>query len=91
VPNENNISRRGLAHETGNSLQWLVAITLARTHRTISSFVGYERTRISLPVLGALGRVSEFPEGETRLATFRNPYVTPTDADRRHCLLGSPR
>ena len=26
-----------------------------------------------------LGRVSEFPEGETRLATFRNPYVMPTD------------
>src|SRR5262249_19184573 len=26
-----------------------------------------------------LGRVSEFPEGETRLATFRNPFVTPTD------------
>src|SRR6266704_764651 len=26
-----------------------------------------------------LGPVSEFPEGETRLATFRNPYVTPTD------------
>jgi menaquinol-cytochrome c reductase iron-sulfur subunit len=26
-----------------------------------------------------LGRVAEFPEGETRLATFRNPYVMPTD------------
>src|ERR1700747_1788180 len=26
-----------------------------------------------------LGRVDEFPEGETRLATFRNPNVTPTD------------
>ena len=26
-----------------------------------------------------LGKVSEFPEGETRLATFRNPYVMPTD------------
>lgn len=26
-----------------------------------------------------LGRVSDFPEGETRLATFRNPYVMPTD------------
>jgi Rieske Fe-S protein len=26
-----------------------------------------------------LGRVDEFPEGETRLATFRNPYVMPTD------------
>ena len=26
-----------------------------------------------------LGTVDTFPEGETRLATFRNPYVTPTD------------
>ena len=26
-----------------------------------------------------LGSVSDFPEGETRLATFRNPYVMPTD------------
>lgn len=26
-----------------------------------------------------LGKVSEFPEGETRLATFQNPYITPTD------------
>jgi menaquinol-cytochrome c reductase iron-sulfur subunit len=27
----------------------------------------------------SLGKVSEFPEGETRLATFQNPYVMPTD------------
>jgi Rieske Fe-S protein len=27
----------------------------------------------------SLGRVSEFPEGETRLATFRNPIVMPAD------------
>src|SRR6201984_3179941 len=26
-----------------------------------------------------LGNVADFPEGETRLATFRNPYVMPTD------------
>jgi Rieske Fe-S protein len=26
-----------------------------------------------------LGRVSDFPEGETRLATFRNPFVMATD------------
>ena len=25
------------------------------------------------------GKEVQFPEGETRLATFRNPYVTPTD------------
>ena len=27
----------------------------------------------------SLGDVSQFPEGETRLATFRNPLVMPTD------------
>src|SRR6202007_47836 len=27
----------------------------------------------------SLGSVDQFPEGQTRLATFRNPYVTPTD------------
>ena len=26
-----------------------------------------------------LGSIDKFPEGETRLATFRNPYVMPTD------------
>ena len=26
-----------------------------------------------------IGRVGEFPEGETRLATFANPFVTPSD------------
>src|ERR1700723_3393599 len=26
-----------------------------------------------------LGEVSNFPEGETRMATFRNPLVMPTD------------
>src|SRR5712675_3324624 len=28
-----------------------------------------------------LGRIDEFPEGETRLATFRNPNVMPTDGE----------
>ncbi|HTR24095.1 MAG TPA: Rieske (2Fe-2S) protein [Terriglobales bacterium] len=26
-----------------------------------------------------LGKIGEFPEGETRMTTFRNPYVMPTD------------
>jgi menaquinol-cytochrome c reductase iron-sulfur subunit len=26
-----------------------------------------------------IGKVNDFPEGETRLATFQNPYVMPTD------------
>jgi len=29
----------------------------------------------------SLGQVSDFPEGETRLATFKNPNVTPTDGE----------
>jgi menaquinol-cytochrome c reductase iron-sulfur subunit len=29
----------------------------------------------------SLGPTSQFPEGETRLATYRNPYVTPTDGE----------
>jgi Rieske Fe-S protein len=27
----------------------------------------------------SLGQLNQFPEGETRLATFKNPYVMPTD------------
>ena len=44
-----------------------------------------------LSLVGAARATStNFPEGETRLATFRNPYVMPTDGkDRRHCLLGA--
>jgi menaquinol-cytochrome c reductase iron-sulfur subunit len=29
----------------------------------------------------SLGPSSQFPEGETRLATYRNPYITPTDGE----------
>ena len=29
----------------------------------------------------SVGRVSEFPEGETRLATYRNPLVRPSDGE----------
>lgn len=29
----------------------------------------------------SLGKVSQFPEGETRLATFQNPHVMPTDGN----------
>jgi len=69
VPNENNISRRGLLMKLGILFNGLVAIALAITYRTISSFVGYERTCHQLTCPGCLsGAVSEFPEGETRLA-----------------------
>ena len=39
----------------------------------------------------ALGPLTDFPEGETRLVDFRNPVTTASDgADRRYPLLGAP-
>ena len=79
MPDENKISRRGLFMKLGILFNGLVATALAvPILRFLSSSVtrGLSGSYLSwVP----LGRVSEFPEGETRLATFRNPYVMPTD------------
>ncbi len=76
---QNTISRRALLMKLGILLNGLVAMVLAvPIVRFFFSSVtrgrgnGY-RSWVSL------GSVNQFPEGETRLATFRNPYVTPTD------------
>jgi len=79
MSDENKISRRGLFMKLGILFNGLVATALAvPIVRFLSSSVtrGLSGSYLSwVP----LGRVSEFPEGETRLATFRNPYVMPTD------------
>src|SRR5215468_4426199 len=73
------MSRRGFFMKLGILFNGLAATVLA------VPIVGYLSSSISrgrgngylswVP----LGKLSEFPEGETRLATFRNPYVMPTD------------
>jgi Rieske Fe-S protein len=79
MPSENSISRRGLFMKLGILFNGLVASALA------APIVGFLFASVTRGRAGAylswvpLGRVSEFPEGETRLATFRSPYVTPTD------------
>jgi len=79
MSNENNISRRGLFAKIGILFNGLVATALAVpiVRFLVSSVTrGHASAYLSwVP----LGRVNEFPEGQTRLATFRNPYVTPTD------------
>jgi quinol---cytochrome c reductase iron-sulfur subunit, bacillus type len=79
MSNETLLTRRGLFTKLGILLNGAVAATLA---------VPIVRFLLSSVTLGRdngytawvpLGRVSEFPEGETRLATFRSPFVTPTD------------
>ena len=79
MSNETLLTRRGLFTKLGILFDGVVAAALAvPTVRFLLSSV----TRAGENVYRAwvpLGHISEFPEGETRLATFRNPYVTPTD------------
>ena len=79
MSNENTLSRRGLFMNIGMLINGLVATALALPIvRYLLSSVPRGRGDSYLSWV-PLGRVSEFPEGETRLATFRNPNVMPTD------------
>ena len=73
------ISRRGLFMKLGILFNGLVATALAVP---IVGFVLSSITRGRASAYLAwvpLGPVTQFPEGETRLATFKNPNVMPTD------------
>ncbi len=79
MSNENVLSRRALFTKIGILFDGLVAIALALPIlRFVLSSITRGRGSAYLSWV-PLGPVSEFPEGETRLATFRNPYVMPTD------------
>jgi Rieske Fe-S protein len=73
------LTRRGMLVRVGIIINGLVAAALA------VPVVGYLLSALTRGRGGAylawvpLGPVDDFPEGETRLATFRNPYVMPTD------------
>ena len=77
--NDSGISRRGFFMKLGILFNGLVAAALAVpiTRFLLSSITrGSGNAYLSWVPLGS---VNEFPEGETRLATFQNPYVMPTD------------
>jgi menaquinol-cytochrome c reductase iron-sulfur subunit len=79
MPNEDTISRRGLFMKLGILFNGLVATALAvPILRYVLSSVTRGRANAYFEWV-TLGPVSEFPEGETRLATFRNPNVMPAD------------
>jgi len=79
MSNETMLSRRGFLAKVGILFNGLVAAALG------VPIVGYIFSSItrgradSYLSWVSLGRVRDFPEGETRLATFRNPDVMPTD------------
>jgi len=73
------LTRRGLFMKLAILFNGLVGIALAvPIVQFLLSAITRGRANAYLAWV-PLGPVSEFPEGETRLATFRNPYVTPTD------------
>lgn len=79
MSNETLVSRRGLLMKMGILFNGVVATALAvPITRFLLSSITRGRANGYLGWV-ALGPVSAFPEGETRLATFRNPYVMPTD------------
>jgi Rieske Fe-S protein len=79
MADNNTISRRTLLMKLGILFNGLIAIVLATPMvRYLFSSITRGRSGSYLSWV-SLGSVGEFPEGQTRLATFRNPYVTPTD------------
>ena len=79
MSNDATLSRRGFLAKMGILFNGLVAVVLAvPIVRFLLSPVTRGRSGGYLSWV-PLGHVSDFPEGETRLATFRNPYVMPTD------------
>src|SRR5437879_2875958 len=79
MSNETMLTRRGLFMKLGMLFNGLVATALAvpMVEYVLSSVMrGRANGYLSWVPLGP---VSDFPEGETRLATFKNPYMMPTD------------
>jgi nitrite reductase/ring-hydroxylating ferredoxin subunit len=79
MSNETTLTRRGLFMKLGILFNGLVAAALSvPIARYLLSSITRGRDNGYLSWV-PLGPVSHFPEGETRLATFRNPSVMPTD------------
>ena len=76
---ESTISRRGFFMKLGILFNGIAAMVLAvPLGRFLFSSITRGRENGYLSWV-PLGNVSNFPEGETRMATFRNPFVMPTD------------
>jgi Rieske Fe-S protein len=81
MSDESQLTRRGLFMKIGILFNGVVATALAvPIVQFVFSSVARSRANGYLSWV-RIGRVDDFPEGETRLATFRNPYVTPTDGE----------
>jgi Rieske Fe-S protein len=81
MSNETILSRRGLFAKIGILFDALVGLALAvPIVQFLLSSISRRSSKAYISWV-TLGPANHFPEGETRLATFRNPYVTPTDGE----------
>jgi quinol---cytochrome c reductase iron-sulfur subunit, bacillus type len=79
MQNDRTFSRRGVFMKLGMLFNACVGAALAvPIGRFLLSSITRGRANGYLDWV-SLGPVRQFPEGETRLATFRNPLVMPTD------------
>lgn len=79
MTDDTTISRRGLFAKLGVLFNGVAAAVLAvPIGRFLLSSITRGRADGYLDWV-SLGPITQFPEGETRLATFRNPLVMPTD------------
>jgi len=75
------LGRRDLFMKIGIFLNGIVGVILAvPVVRYLLSPVAHER-KGSYDSWVSLGNLGQFPSGQTRLATYRNPTVSPTDGD----------
>src|SRR5262245_32866866 len=82
MPNEIIVTRRGLLMKLALLFNAVIAVALAvPIVQFLLSAITRGRGNAYLSWV-PLGAVSDFPEGETRLATFRNTYVTTTDGKK---------
>ena len=86
---ENGISRRGMLVKLGLFLNGIVGVVLAvPIVRYLLSPVTRER-KVGYESWLSLGGLEQFPAGQTRLATYRNPVVNSWDGETaRHRMLG---
>src|SRR5215475_11681409 len=79
MPEDKKIDRRAMLVRLGLFANGIVGVALAVPMiRYLFSSVTRGRAGAYLSWV-PLGPVRQFPEGQTRLATFRNPYAMPTD------------
>jgi Rieske Fe-S protein len=78
-PTESTLSRRGFFMKLGILFNAFAAMVVAvPVVRFLLSSVTRGQAKGYLSWV-RLGDVTNFPEGQTRMATFRNPFVMPTD------------